>query len=80
MIRVIQNPRARLAVEESIIAVALQLLDHVRPDVDAALAATFAADFRQGNAPVPLGDALVVVHQILWHCGDRGGAHRLGGG
>jgi hypothetical protein len=47
--------------KKSITAVALQLLDHVRPDVYAALAAAFAADFGQSNAPVSLGDALVMV-------------------
>jgi hypothetical protein len=48
-------------VEESFIRVALQLLDHVRADMDPALAAAFAADFGQGNTPVALRDALVVI-------------------
>src|SRR5580704_3047139 len=61
VIGIVEDPRARLAMEESFIAVALQLLDHVRPDMDAALAAAFAANFSQGDAAMPLGDALVVV-------------------
>ena len=80
MIRVIQDTGARFAVEETIIAVALQLLDHVRPDVNAALAAAFAADFGQGNAAMALGDALVVVDQIFRHRCDCRSAHRLRGG
>jgi hypothetical protein len=48
-------------VEESLIRVALQLLDHVRADMNAALAAPFSADFRQGNAPVAFGNTIVVV-------------------
>ncbi len=80
MIRVIEDARARLAMKKSLIRVALQLLDHVRANVYAALSAAFAANFRERNPPVALGDALVVVHQIFRHGGDRGGAHGFRGG
>ena len=66
--------------KNSFIAVALQLLDHMRPDVDAALAAAFAADFGQGDAAMAFRDAFVVIDQIFGHGGDRAGAHGLRGG
>ena len=47
--------------EEFFIFGALQLLDYVRPDVDAALAAAFAAHLGQCDTAMSLGDALVVI-------------------
>ncbi len=47
--------------EKFLVFGALQFLDHVGPDVNTALAAAFAADFGQGDTPMPLRDAFVVV-------------------
>jgi hypothetical protein len=44
------------------VAVAMQKLDHMRPNVNATLAATFTANFGQGDSAVAFGDALIVVH------------------
>src|SRR6266853_4183637 len=50
--RIIEDACARLAVEEFLIAGTLELLNHVRSDVHAALAASFATDFRTGDSTV----------------------------
>src|SRR5258708_37927209 len=75
VVGVIEDARASLAVEEFLVLGALQFLDHVRTDMDAALSTTFAADFGQGNATMPLGDALVMFDQLFGHCRDSLGPH-----
>jgi len=80
MVCVIQDPRACFTMKKSFVAVALQLLDHVGADMDAALATALASNFRKRDAPVALGDALVMIDQIFRHRGNRGGTHGLCGG
>src|SRR5467141_5443513 len=80
VVGVIEDASASLAVEEFLVLGALQFLDHVRTDVDAALAATLAADFGQGDTTMPLRDALIVVDQIFGHCRDSLGPYSFGRG
>src|SRR5882724_7770679 len=77
VIRIVEDARAGLAVKKFLVFGALQLLDHVRPDMHAALSAAFTANFRERNTTVPLGDALVVVDQILRNSCNSTGAHSL---
>ena len=71
MVGIIKDARAGLAVEKSVVGVPLELLDHVRADVNAALATAFAANFREGDAAVALGDAFVVLDEIGGHGRNR---------
>src|SRR6266576_5074878 len=80
VVRVIEDARASLTVKEFLVLGALQFLDHVRTDVDAALSATLAADFSQGDATMPLCDTLVMVDQIFGYCRDSLGPHSFGRG
>src|SRR6202790_865399 len=74
-IGIVENACAGFAVKEFLIFRTLQLLDHVRPDMHAALATTLTANFCQGDTPVPLCDALIVVDQILRDSRNCSGTH-----